>query len=148
LTSSPALTLPVRSAVTPAISDLAVATGASTMAAFQLVLELVHGLAQAVDVGAIERGQHLGALDLDRLLTMSSPCAEASLPLSPRQFALQPRTWSSTAAHGPGSSPAHLERAGDAAERGFHALHIGSALSPVTPRRGARRPPRRLRRRC
>ena len=70
LTSSPALTRPMLSAVTPAaICTLrALDRGEHDDRGLQLVLELVEGVAQRLGVGAVEpRRQHLEALDVDRL---------------------------------------------------------------------------------
>ena len=86
---SPALTLPVRSAVTPAISVTlpSLTVPPARWPRSSAILQLVHGLAQRLRVGAVDRrGEHLGALHVHGCEAMSGParsrasCAGAPVP--------------------------------------------------------------------
>ncbi len=91
-TSSPALTLPVRSAVTPAISATlpSPAAGQNDDRALQFVLQLVQGLAQGFRVRAFQRRhQQLRAFHVDGLRGEILSLAHGELGAQLREFLFQ-----------------------------------------------------------
>ena len=150
LTSSPAFTLPVRSLVTPAISvTLPSATLPSTIAArLELVLQLVHRLAQRLDVGAVERRrEHLRALDVDRAAGEIVARARRGLRLEARELLLgRARAFEQLRDARLDLGDRRLDRGRRGVELRFLRLHVGErAAARSPPRRGGCRRRRRPR---